>query len=44
MDDKVTEAFGYVLDFAEPPILTSNLREVADRVDPGEQNVSLDRP
>ena len=43
-DDKVTEIFGYTLGFVEPPIPTSNLREVAERMDPGEQKVSLDHP
>ena len=44
MDDKVAEIFGYLLGFVELSIPTSNLREVADRMDPGEQKYSLDPP
>ena len=43
-NDRVTEIFGYTLGFVEPSIPTSNLREVAEWMDPGEQKDSLDHP
>ena len=44
MNDRVTKVFGYLLCFVEPSMPTSNLREVADRMDPGEWRVALARP
>jgi len=40
--DEVTEMFGYLLGFMEPPVPTLDLREVADQTVQGEEGYPPD--